>query len=418
MNNHNLIGCAEARSASYGPGGDAVVVAFPAEQLGALCEIASGGTPSRSKSEYFGGSIPWVKISDLLQGTVLKTEEAITRQGLENSAARLFPRGTVLISIFATIGRTAILGIDAATNQAIAGVTPRNPNQLDPTYLRHYFDATVRKLEAVARGVAQPNINLGILKTLLIPLPPLPEQRRIAAILDQADALRAKRREALAQLDSLTQSIFIEMFGDPATNLRQWPWKPLGSIASKFSDGPFGSNLKSEHYVEAGVRVVRLQNIGVGDFIDNDKAYISERHFESIKKHECRPGDILVGTMGDPNLRACILPNSIPLAINKADCVQIRVDSKMANSNFICGLINHPSTELLAEELKHGQTRVRISMGSLRGLEVPIPPVNLQNEFAAHLDNIKAQRVLHLKSLAELNALFASLQHRAFRGEL
>jgi type I restriction enzyme S subunit len=249
-------------------------------------------------------------------------------------------------------------------------------------------------------------------------LPPLHEQRRIAAILDQADALRAKRREALAQLDALKQSIFIEMFGDMAKNPMAWQWQPLGSIAEKFSDGPFGSNLKSEHYVESGIRVVRLQNIGVGKFINDNKAFVSQHHYETIKKHECKPGDVLVGTMGDPNLRACILPNSIPLAINKADCVQIRVNTSRANSVFICALLNHPSTELLAQDLKHGQTRVRISMGSLRGLNVPIPPLSIQKDFSLRICELDLLRSAHIEAMRENNRLFESLQHRAFRGEL
>lgn len=290
----------------------------------------------------------------------------------------------------------------------------------DLGYLQHWLDSREFREQITKRvtGSAQQNFGPSHLKAIKITLPLLSEQRRIAAILDQADALRAKRREALAQLDSLTRSIFVDMFGDPASNPQHWPWTALGSIASKFSDGPFGSNLKSEHYMDVGVRVVRLQNIGVGEFVDNDKVYISERHFESIKKHECRPGDVLVGTMGDPNLRACILPDSIPLAINKADCVQIRVNSNKANSSFICSLLNHPSTELLAQDLKHGQTRVRISMGSLRSLNVPIPPLHLQNEFAIRLNEVKKLKTSHFNSLAELDALFASLQHRAFQGVL
>jgi len=152
--------------------------------------------------------------------------------------------------------------------------------------------------------------------------------------------------------------------------------------------------------------------------VDKDKAYISECHFDSIKKHECLPGDVILGTMGEPNLRACILPDSIPLAINKADCVQIRVNPSLANSSFICSLINHPSTERLAQDLKHGQTRVRISMGSLRGLEVPIPPVVLQNEFAVRLNELIKLQTSNMNSLNEIDNLFKSLQHRAFRGEL
>src|SRR5262249_30138540 len=126
-----------------------------------------------------------------------------------------------------------------------------------------------------------------------IPLPPLEEQQRIAAILDQADGLRRKRRETVNRVHGLHRAAFLEMFGDPATNPKAWTTRTLGAVSIRFSDGPFGSNLKSEHYVEAGVRVIRLQNIGVGEFDDDDKAFISRDHFAGLQKHACLPGDIL-----------------------------------------------------------------------------------------------------------------------------
>ena len=267
-------------------------------------------------------------------------------------------------------------------------------------------------------GTAQQNFGPSHLKATKITLPPLAEQRRIAEVLDRAEALRAKRRAALAQLDSLTQSLFLDLFGDPATNPKGWPSKPVGSLASKFSDGPFGSNLKSEHYTGTGVRVIRLQNIGVGEFVDDDAAYISEHHFAKLRKHECRPGDVLIGTMGDPNLRACIQPEWLTIALNKADCVLLRPDGSVANAMFICALLNQPATERMAQDLIHGQTRARISMGRLRGLEVPIPPIPLQREFARRVTAVEALKTAQRASLAELDALFATLQHRAFRGEL
>lgn len=277
------------------------------------------------------------------------------------------------------------------------------------------FRSQITKL---VTGTAQQNFGPSHLKATKISLPSLAEQRRIAAILDKADEVRAKRRAALTRLDSLTQTIFLELFGDPATNPKHWPHKAIGELASKFSDGPFGSNLKSSHYRKLGVRVVRLQNIGVGEFFDDDKAYISEQHFSDLKKHECTPGDVLVGTLGDPNLRACIQPEWLQIALNKADCVQIRPDEKVANAAYICGLLNQPATGRMAQDLIAGQTRLRISMGRLRGLQVPVPPLNLQHSFALRIASLNKLKAAHRASLAEMDALFASLQYRAFRGEL
>jgi type I restriction enzyme, S subunit len=282
----------------------------------------------------------------------------------------------------------------------------------------HHSPDVERQLALISGGAIMPGINVGKLKQLEVMLPPLAEQRRIAEVLDRAEALRTKRRAALAQLDSLTQSIFLDLFGDPATNPKRWPCKPVGLLASKFSDGPFGSSLKSEHYTETGVRVIRLQNIGVGEFVNDDAAYISEHHFAKLKKHECRPGDVLIGTMGDPNLRACIQPEWLTIALNKADCVLLRPDESVANAMFICALLNQPATERMAQDLIHGQTRARISMGRLRGLEVPVPPIALQREFARQITAVENLKTTQRASLAELDALFASLQHRAFRGEL
>ncbi len=267
-------------------------------------------------------------------------------------------------------------------------------------------------------GTAQPFIKPSDVKSSQVFLPPLPEQRRIAAILDQADALRAKRRAALAHLDEMAQAIFVEMFGDPLTNKHDWRLSRLGDLSTKFSDGPFGSNLKSSHYVEAGIRVIRLQNIGVGKFLDEDRAFISNQHFETLKRHDCRPGDVLIGTLGNPNLRAVIQPTWLTLALNKADCVQMRPDEAKVTAEFIEALLNHPSTEQGAQNRIVGQTRLRISMGRLREMEVPVPPLPLQQDFSNKYGKLEAMHKQHVIALSEADSLFASLQHQAFRGDL
>lgn len=391
---------------------------WPTAPLGDLCAVVAGGTPSRSQPQFYGGDIRWVKISDMTQGVITDTEEKISKEGLDNSTAKLLPAGTVLVSIFATIGRTATLGTQAATNQAIVGVSPKCPNTLASPFLRYFLDHSVGDLTQQGRGVAQSNINGKILKSVPVPTPPLSEQKRIVAILDAADELRGLREQADRRTADLIPALFHEMFGDPATNPKRYPRVPISELATIFSDGPFGSNLKSSHYTINGIRVIRLQNIGVRKFADNDKAFISEQHFANLIKHECLPGDVLIGTLGDPNLRACIQPSWIKRAINKADCIQCRPDDRKANASYLCALLNQPSTERMAQDLIVGQTRLRISMGRLKGLRVPVPPLSLQNNFAARVAAILVMESGQAASRRRLNDLFQSLLHRAFRGDL
>ena len=251
-----------------------------------------------------------------------------------------------------------------------------------------------------------------------IPLPALAEQKRIAAILDAADALRAKRREALAQLDTLLQSTFLDMFGDPVTNPMGWPPTSLAAISEELRDGPFGSNLKTSHYVESGVRVIRLQNIGVGEIRNDDLAFISEEHFASLPRNHCQPGDVIIGTMGDPNLRACIVPLALARALNKADCILMRVDMTKVDAIYVCWLLNNPCTVSMALRLVRGQTRGRISLRRLKELQIHLPPIDLQLRFAAIVKSVEQQKAIQRAHLAELDTLFASLQSRAFRGDL
>src|SRR5581483_3410345 len=176
----------------------------------------------------------------------------------------------VLISIFATIGRTAILGVDATTNQAIAGLTPYDPEILLPKYLRRYLDSTVEQLASQARGVAQVNINSKILKEIEIPLPPPNAQRSVLEILDRADELRAKRQQAMTLLDDLVRSNFLDMFGNLSSRFET---VSVGDLATNIRTGPFGSDLLHSEFVDDGIAV-----LGIDNAVNNEFAW-SQRRF-------------------------------------------------------------------------------------------------------------------------------------------
>lgn len=273
-------------------------------------------------------------------------------------------------------------------------------------------------LERYKIVVGVPGINRGDLENFQFPLPPLSEQQRIVDILQEAEEIRRFRAEAEAKTAELIPRFFISVFGDPGQNPKKWPRETLASLAEKYSDGPFGSNLKSSHYVDRGVRVVRLQNIGVGSFLGDDEAFISEEHFASLAKHECLPGDVLIGTLGDPNLRACILPIKVGRALNKADCVQFRPDRSKVTAAYACWLLNMPGTLRMAQSLQAGQTRSRISMGRLAPLKVPCPPLELQLEFEKAVQEISEAEESIRQSVKTEEALASSLSAHAFSGQL
>ena len=382
----------------------------PTARLGDLVDILSGfAFDAANFSDE--GDIALIRIRDVVRG------QSNTFYRGDYDDKYLIQHGDILIGMDGEFNRARWKSAPALLNQRVCRIKSSSP-KLSDEYLFHFLPAALKAIEDTTSFVTVKHLSAKQIKDISIPLPPVEEQRRIAAILDQAETLRTQRRTALALLDSLTQSLFLDMFGDPATNPKGWEGMSLGNTALKFSDGPFGSNLKSSHYTDTGVRVIRLQNIGVGKFIDKDRAFVSEEHFETLRKHECLPGDVLVGTLGDPNLRACIQPKSLERSLNKADCVQLRPNPKIATAEFLCALLNQPTVETMAHDLMQGQTRVRISMGRLRGLVVPIPPVELQQTFATRIASIEALKAIHRRALAALDALFASLQQRAFAGQL
>jgi type I restriction enzyme, S subunit len=386
---------------------------WPLHPLGEICQTTSGGTPSRSHPEYFGGTIPWIKSGDLTDGDVVACDENITEEALRNSSAKLFCKGTVLIAMYgATVGKLGLLGIDAATNQAVCGIS--TPDELDRMFLFYFLLSRRKKLIGQSAGGAQPNISQKIVRDLLVPLPPLPEQRRIVDILSRAEGIVRLRREAQRKATELVPGIFLDMFGDPATNPKGWPVARLGDLAEKMSDGPFGSNLKTSHYTEEGIRVIRLQNIGIGCLNDKEKAFVSPEHFATLPRHRCVPGDVIIGTLGDPNLRAIVLPPSIPEALNKADCVQFRCRREISCPEYICWLMNMPSTLTMAASLIQGITLTRISMGRLRELIVPIPPLVVQQEFTERVEQIHSIQSQQVAATAKAKAAFSALLGQTF----
>ena len=182
------------------------------------------------------------------------------------------------------------------------------------------------------------------------------------------------------------------MFGDPVANPMGWGVSTIKKTAVTYGDGPFGSNLKSADYVPSGVRVIRLGNVMRGRFSEKDQSYVSYEKFESLKRYECIPGEVIIATLGDPILRACIVPDFGVPSIHKADCMYYETDKEKVLPVFAMCAINHPSMLRRALLYSHGQTRARINSTQAGNLPMVLPPIALQKEFVSFVAQVDKSR--------------------------
>jgi type I restriction enzyme, S subunit len=253
---------------------------------------------------------------------------------------------------------------------------------------------------------------------LTIPLPPIEEQRRIAAILDAADALRAKRRQALAKLDTLAQSIFIDMFGG---DWDRWPFVSVETVAAdrkgSIRTGPFGSQLLHDEFVDEGIAVLGIDNAVTNEFKWGKKRFITSEKYEELRRFTVFPGDVLVTIMGTCG-RVAIVPPEIPTSINTKHLCCVTVDAERCGPDWLwASLLFHPR---VLDQLgaTYGAVMPGLNMGTVKGAEIPLPPRSVQEEFAARRLSVSEYTAHVTESAGLADALFASLQQRAFRGEL
>ncbi|MEM6783773.1 MAG: restriction endonuclease subunit S [Bacteroidota bacterium] len=386
---------------------------YPSVRLDKLCKIQSGGTPRRSRREFYGGSIPWAKIGDLNNGTVFETEETLTDAGLEAIRNRLFPAGTLLFAMYGSIGKLGVAGVDMTTNQAILGIQIKESERLDQNYLRHWFGFIQLRLENMGAGVTQKNLSAKKVRSLEIPLPPLAEQRRIAAVLDRADALRAKRRRAHARLDDLLRAVFLEMFGDPVPNPKEWPIVALGDVCT----AQLGKMLSKK--AKQGVNPIPyLANASVR-WRSFDLSDLSEMDFtaKELVKFDLRAGDLLVCEGGEVG-RCAIWQNEFhPCSFQKA-LHRLRVDTSRAVPEYLQEYFYWMAQNGGLADSTSKATIAHLTGVKLKKLPLPLPPLELQIQFQQIYSSLMKANAIQQASVTRLDDLYQSLAQRAFRGEL
>ena len=262
---------------------------WPVATIGEVCEVVSGATPKTGKPEFWDGNVPWVTPKDLSklgQKHLSDTPRHITKAGLKSCSARMLPAQSVLLSSRAPIGLVAINTLPVCTNQGFKSLVPRF-DLVSPDFLFWWLKTQKKHIQSKGRGATFKEVSKKIVEELQIPLPPLDEQRRIAGILDAADALRTKRRAALARLDTLTQSIFLDMFGDPATNPKGWPRPSLLTLletAEVFVDGDWVESKDQDP--DGDVRLIQLADVGDGIYLDKSSRFLTR---DTARRLRCTP---------------------------------------------------------------------------------------------------------------------------------
>jgi type I restriction enzyme, S subunit len=388
--------------------------------LGSVCDIKNGY--AFKSTEFKDEGVPLLRISSFDNGPVYFDDRTVyvDEEYLETKSTFKVEKGDVLIALSgATTGKYGLYTSDEPSllNQRIGLLKSGASKELDDKYFYFYLSVLQSEILRKAGGAAQPNISTKAIGELKIPLPPLDQQKQIASILDTADTYRQKTKALIDKYDALTQSLFLEMFGDK----KKFERVQLQSVVANkkdFVDGPFGSNLKVSDQTQEGVRLIQINNIGVGEFRDKVQRYTSEKKYQDIIRHNVKAGDIVVAKMGEPLGRACLVPEFINKGLVVADCMRIRVNLDMWSNLFVMFFLNSIDAKQQINNLSHGSTRVRINLTMLRQLEIPHPTVSLQNQFAERVKAIEAQKALAQQELDKADNLFNSLLQKAFKGEL
>lgn len=384
-------------------------------KLGDIFEIGSGGTPSKSHPEYYGGDIPWVKTGDLKSEYLYEVEDFITKEGLKNSSAKLYEPDTVLIAMYgATIGATSILKMDACTNQACAAF--KKNDKVIPEYLYYFLKSQKVKFVKDGVGGAQPNISAGYLKKVEMELPSLDEQRAIVEVLDKTTNIMVMRNQEIASLDNLIKARFVELFGDLANPKCQWKKEKLVDACKNPDDikcGPFGTQLSKDEYCSSGVAVWEISQINSG-FATQPTHFLTDEKANQLEVYSIKSGDIAMSRKGNVG-RCAVFPETMEDGIIHSDILRIRVNNDLVLPVFMMYQLHYSrAVQHQIELVSSGAIMAGINVTKLKQIEVHIPPLKLQQQFDAFVAEVDKSKVAIQAALDKSQLLFDSLMQKYF----
>jgi len=384
--------------------------------IGDCCEIISGSTPSRNKVEYWDGEINWFTPKDLSRiksKYISEAPEKITALGLKSCSTTPLPKNSLLLSSRAPIGHIAITTIEACTNQGFKSLIP-NKN-LDVEYLYYAIKNIIPQLKDLGNGATFKEISKSTLSKVQIPMPPLAEQKQIAAILDAADKLRQKDQQLVEHYTSLSQSLFLDMFGDP-----------FDGDTYPLADHIFilgGYAFKSEDYIkEEGIPLIKISTVNRGYFDDTNFSFLPESFTSKYEKWIIKKNDILMsltGTVGkDDYGNVAMASDTYEKYFLNQRVAKISSINNSYHPEFLFGMFSNARTKQELTKLSRGVRQANISNRDIYGLKMIKPTLHAQNKYIVAIKTIEQQQKQAQKNLEKSEILFNSLLQRAFTGEL
>ena len=391
------------------------------KNLGDVCEVIGGGTPSKDNPAYYLGEIPWATVRDMRQEVITETECQITKEAVKSSATNIIPSGNVVIATRVGLGKVCLLGQDTAINQDLRGIIPRNPNVLLVRFLFWWFKSIADVIVAEGTGATVQGVKLPFVKSLPLPVPPLSEQHRIVAILDEAfDGIATAKanaeknlQNARALFDSHLQSVFTER-GEGWVE----PAKQLSELCELIVD----CEHKTAPIQKVGFPSIRTTNIGKGKLLLDGVNRVSQETYDAWTRRAIpQPGDLIFAREA-PAGNVAVIPNGLKVCLGQRT---VLIRSKMAvfDSDFLASLLLTPQMQQRLVAHSKGATVKHINMKDIRALDVgAIPSLDVQRVLARIMSDVSNERerleTIYQQKLTALDDLKKSLLHQAFSGQL
>lgn len=377
-------------------------------RLGDVCTVISGSTPKTSVAEYWDGDIKWITPAELNEDSfyLYDSQRHITELGKEKTGLSYMPIGTVILSSRAPIGKTAIAGCEMCCNQGFKNLICSD--DIFNEYLYYFLKGKTDYLNSLGRGATFKEISKSIVENIEIRLPALEEQKQIARQFGEIYRLISLRKQQLARLDELVKARFVELFGDTILNPFGWKKDLLGTVCD-VRDGTHDS----PQYYESGYPLVTSKNVTGGKIDLTDCSLICEADFKKInERSKVDIGDIImpmIGTVGKPVI-VDIEPN---FAIKNVSLIKFKADSRVLNT-YIRALLQSDYFDDAVLSKVRGGTQKFISLGDIRKLEVLVPPMELQEQFATFIKQTDKSKLAIQQSLDKLETLKRSLMQKYF----